>query len=222
MEMILSVLSRLRNKAPFNRKTSFLVDILFFDPASIPITNLAAKVPGLTPNMVTVMSGILGVLAAVMFFYQRVGYGAALMYCSMMLDCVDGNLARKTGQTSDYGAKLDQMMDSLKKVLCLAALTYVSPWNVWLVVGLILVHYGLLRLFPQRYSENYRVETFTSRGLEPLFSPYDLLVILLLLGPLFSFEISLVVVIIIQILASLYARTRTISNPNIDVSTSSQ
>ena len=185
-----------------------MVDILFFDPISIPLTRLLSKIPGLTPNMVTVASGLFGVASACCFFFEQFFLGAGIMYLSMMLDCVDGNLARKTGQTSPFGAKLDRITDSVKKVLCLAALTYVSEWPLWLLIGLIALHYGLFRVFPSRYPKGYREQKFTSHSLEPLFDPYDLLVILLFFGPMISFEIVLAVVIVIQVLISCFALTR--------------
>jgi phosphatidylglycerophosphate synthase len=159
--------------------------------------------------MVTVISGLFGVGAAACFFYQRFYVGALLMYLSMMLDCVDGNLARKTGQTSPIGAKLDSITDSVKKVLCLAALTFVSSWNIWLVIALVALHYLLLRTFRQVYPVDYRQRMFSDRNLEPLFSPYDLLVILLFFGPMISFEFALVAVLVLQITASVFAQSRT-------------
>jgi phosphatidylglycerophosphate synthase len=206
--MILLLLQRLRNKTAFNRKTSFSVDILLFDSVAVPLTLAFAKIPFVTPNLVTIFSGCFGILASGFFYSERLVTGSILMYFSMMLDCVDGNLARKTGATSAFGAKLDQWADSLKKVLCLGALTFVSQWNVWLVSALVILHYSLLRLFPQRYPEKYLEKHFTALGLEPLFAPYDLLVCLLFLGPLLSFEIVLVSVIVVQLLTSTFAATR--------------
>jgi len=67
---VLDGLSYLKNKASFNRKLSFTVDILFFDWMAIPCTNLISKISWITPNMVTVMSGIIGVVAAYFFLRQ--------------------------------------------------------------------------------------------------------------------------------------------------------
>lgn len=204
----LKLLSWLRNDSSFNRSTSFLSDILIFDHIAIPTTRLLALITFITPNMITVVSGLLGIGAAVCFFVQMHYVGCALMFLSLMLDCVDGNLARLTGRTSPFGAKLDRITDSLKKVLCLAALTYVSNWNVFVVLGLILTHYVILRAFPAQYPDEFKKSVYTERNLEPLFEPYDLLVLLLFIGPLLHFEIVLISIIVLQILVSCYSRTR--------------
>ena len=202
---IYKFLSRLKNKAPFNRSLSFLVDILFFDWLAIPLTNLLAKVRFITPNSVTVVSGILGLIAAWFFYLNEIFIGVIYIYFSFLLDCVDGNLARKTKRTSKIGAKLDSSADTLKKVACIVALVFISSWNLYVLLALILVHYGLQRVFAQKYNVDV-LNDYTNLGLEPLFSSYDLLVLLLLFGPIFSFEYALIIVICLQLIMGIYSR----------------
>jgi phosphatidylglycerophosphate synthase len=210
---IATTLSKLRNKAEFNRRTSFFTDIVFFDFFAIPLTRILARIPGLTPNMITILSGLLGVAAAYFFFRTEILWGAFMMFFSLVLDCVDGDLARLTGQTSPIGAKLDRITDSIKKVLCLLALTYISSWHPALLLGLIAVHYALFRIFPARYPQGYKEARLTPLGLEPLFAPYDLLVLLLFVGPLAQFEYALIAIIFLQIVTAIYARSITFSGP---------
>jgi len=205
---VLDGLSYLKNKASFNRKLSFTVDILFFDWMAIPCTNLISKISWITPNMVTVMSGIIGVVAAYFFLLNELIFGVLFIYISFLLDCVDGNLARKTNRTSQIGAKLDNTADTIKKIACITALTYVSDYPLYFVILLVFVHYALQRIFPLAYRVKTRNLRFTSRGLEPLFSSYDLLVILLLFGPIINFEVTLVFIILIQIVSGIYSRTK--------------
>lgn len=206
--MLIRVARRLRNKAEFNRSTSFLVDILIFDRLALPFTSLLARLPWMTPNMVTGASGILGVGAAVLYSQSALALGAATMFVSMLLDCVDGNLARLTGQTSEFGAKLDQTFDTLKKALCLVALVSVSAWPLWATIAIVVAHYVLQRLYAPTYPETFRFERFTRHRLEPFFEPYDLLFLLVCAGPPLDFEIVALAVLAIQVIIGAFSRSR--------------
>lgn len=203
---VLDLLSSLKNKAVFNRTNSFMVDILFFDWLAIPTTNLLARFKWITPNMVTVFSGLLGIIAAYFFYLNEIIIGVVIIYLSFLLDCVDGNLARKTRRTSPIGAQLDNTADTIKKVACIFSLIFISNSNVYLLIGITLVHYFLQRVFNQKYRDQILQKTFYSRGLEPLFSSYDLLVILLLLGPFFDFKYAISFIVCIQLIAGVYSR----------------
>jgi|GEM_PF-1406676 len=201
------VLARLRIDVPFNRSTSFAVDILFFDWLAIPLTRAAAKVKGLTPNMVTGLSAAIGLGAGGLFSQQQFLWGSLAMYLSMLLDCVDGDLARLTGTTSEFGAKLDATADTLKKAVALIALTWVTDWPVVLVVVLIVAHYVLLRALPSGPTATHREARAANYSLEPVPEPYDLMVVLLWLGPLIHFEVVLTGVVLVQLVLG-FARRR--------------
>lgn len=199
-------LSSFRNKTSFNRKNSFMVDILLFDHFAIPLTTFIAKNTSLSPNFVTGLSGMFGIAAACLFFLDNVVIGSLLMFISMVLDCVDGNLARLKKLTSDFGASFDIWTDRMKKALSLVALTYITTYSILLVACLILAHYLLVRILPIKISEK-SIEIFNSLGIEPPFSAYDLMVILLIIGPLLNFLFVLVIVLLIQVITAFYYRT---------------
>jgi phosphatidylglycerophosphate synthase len=73
-----------------------------------------------TPNQLTLASGVLVVLAMGLMLGLGLGNwcGAigvfVLMAVSYALDCADGQLARATGQCSKYGAWLDHVVDAGK------------------------------------------------------------------------------------------------------------
>ena len=78
---------------------------------------------GLTPNQVTIISVLIGVLAAAGFATgERPGMvaGALLLYFAFVLDCVDGQLARYTRQFSKLGAWLDSIFDRTKEYVVFA------------------------------------------------------------------------------------------------------
>lgn len=81
------------------------------------VVRVAARL-GLTPNAVTGASVGLALLAAIWFSAgTRPAQlaGAALLYLSFVLDCVDGQLARYTGAFSPLGAWLDATFDRVKE-----------------------------------------------------------------------------------------------------------
>ena len=83
------------------------------------VVRAAARL-GLTPNAVTGLSVGLAGLAAVAFSAgQRRAQvaGAALLYLSFVLDCVDGQLARYTRMFSPLGAWLDATFDRVKEYI---------------------------------------------------------------------------------------------------------
>ena len=87
-------------------------------------TVLARRIPrGVTPNQLTTLAGICGVLACacLLFAHSRVGLflSAVLLYLYTAFDSLDGIHARATGQSSPLGYFYDHFLDSLVLVLLL-------------------------------------------------------------------------------------------------------
>ncbi|HEX2087869.1 MAG TPA: CDP-alcohol phosphatidyltransferase family protein [Solirubrobacteraceae bacterium] len=96
----------------------------FVSPYSKYIARWTAR-RGLTPNQVTTISVVIGVLAAAAFATgERWGLvaGAILLQVSFTTDCVDGQLARYTRQFSKLGAWLDSVFDRTKEYAVFAGL----------------------------------------------------------------------------------------------------
>ncbi len=77
--------------------------------ASTPLTALALRMR-LTPNQISVFSLFVGLAAALCFATGTWGgllAGALLMQASLIIDCVDGEVARFTRSFSDLGAWID-------------------------------------------------------------------------------------------------------------------
>lgn len=71
---------------------------------------------GLTPNMVTGLSFLLGLGSAFTFAFamdSMAGLGAFLFMLAVLTDHMDGELARMTGQTSTVGHHLDYIVGTL-------------------------------------------------------------------------------------------------------------
>jgi phosphatidylglycerophosphate synthase len=96
----------------------------FVSPYSRYIARWAAH-RGFTPNQITTLSVLIGVLAAAAFATgERWGLitGAVLLQAAFTTDCVDGQLARYSRQFSKLGAWLDSVFDRTKEYVCFAGL----------------------------------------------------------------------------------------------------
>ncbi len=117
--------------------TTFLVS-----PYSKYVARWCARV-GLTPNIVTTISMVIGIAAALAFATgTRLGLvvGAVLLQLAFTADCVDGQLARYTRTFSKLGAWLDSIFDRGKEYVVFAGLAVGASRgfgdDVWLLAGL--------------------------------------------------------------------------------------
>jgi hypothetical protein len=77
---------------------------------ALVLTRICAKM-GVTPNMVTSVGAVFCVLATVLFAYGHYWAGMAAGLVFMVLDTVDGKLARCTITSSEWGNVFDHGMD---------------------------------------------------------------------------------------------------------------
>jgi phosphatidylglycerophosphate synthase len=96
----------------------------FVSPYSRYIARWAAH-RGYTPNQITTVSVLMGLVAAILFATgERWGLiaGAVVLQIAFTTDCVDGQLARYSRQFSKLGAWLDSVFDRTKEYLAFAGL----------------------------------------------------------------------------------------------------
>ncbi|MGI8773667.1 MAG: CDP-alcohol phosphatidyltransferase family protein [Actinomycetota bacterium] len=96
------------------KKLDYWFTVLVTDPLAIPISRWLAKHRVMTPDQVTMLALVCGVLVFPAFALgHRAGLaiGGVLFYLAFVFDCVDGKLARATGVTSARGAALDALAD---------------------------------------------------------------------------------------------------------------
>ncbi|MHB1067344.1 MAG: DUF5941 domain-containing protein [Candidatus Nanopelagicales bacterium] len=112
---------------------------------SKPLTR-AALALGWTPNAITLLSFALGIAAAASFAWGSrwaLVVGALLLQASLVVDCVDGEVARATRRFSALGAWLDASTDRVKEFLAYAGLAIgaarggLDIW--WLAVVLVVL-----------------------------------------------------------------------------------
>ena len=116
--------------------------VLLVDPIALRLTRLVAPIKGFTPNKITLLAFVFGMLAAVCFAQADRGWliaGAVLYYVGFLWDCVDGKIARLNGTGTIFGMWLDYILDQVRIIICVSCLfgaQYLATHNAWfLVVG---------------------------------------------------------------------------------------
>jgi phosphatidylglycerophosphate synthase len=103
------------------------------------VTRVALRA-GLRPNEVTVTSLVVALVAAALFARGERGTtlaAAALLQVSLVIDCVDGEVARYTGRFTAVGAWLDGVGDRLKEYSVYAGLA--AGYGAWAPAAALLV-----------------------------------------------------------------------------------
>ena len=137
-----------------------LVATVLSRPLARRLTPLALRA-GLTPNAVTASSLVVGLGAAASFAVGdrwALVLGAVLLQLSLVVDCVDGDVARYTRRFSAAGAWLDASTDRLKEFACYGGLALGAAGTdggrgPWLLAA------AMLTLQTARHSVDY---TFTA------------------------------------------------------------
>ena len=102
------------------------------------------------PSLFTTGNLFLGFWAIVRTFHEQYAEAAPLIFWAILLDVLDGRIARLTGTTSEFGAELDSLADVVSFGVAPALLAYswgfgTLPRVGWLVAFLFIVC-GALRL----------------------------------------------------------------------------
>jgi hypothetical protein len=98
-----------------------------------------------TPNQITLISFAIGLLSAYEFSrgdFWSIFTGALLLQLSIIVDCVDGELARYTRKFSALGAWLDAITDRIKEYLVFFGLAYGAARNgrdLWIPAMVLMV-----------------------------------------------------------------------------------
>ena len=125
----------------------------------------------MTPNQVTLISFAVGLYSAYQFSlgtFWSIFAGAVLLQLSIIIDCVDGELARYTRQFSQLGAWLDAITDRIKEYLVFFALAYGAAKDgrdLWIpAIGMM-----LFQTFRHISDYNFaRINKIRSSQLDPL------------------------------------------------------
>lgn len=99
-------------------------------------TNIFKKA-GFTPNKITILSLVLGLLICLLFVWNRnpAFFGCMILLVGL-LDVIDGELARTTNQSTKFGSYLDAVCDRFYEAAATLAAAYVS--GHWILSFLLL------------------------------------------------------------------------------------
>jgi hypothetical protein len=123
------------------------------------LTWIAVKI-GATPNQVTIASFAIGLYAAYLFAQGDTWSliaGALLLQLSIIVDCVDGELARYTRKFSELGAWLDAITDRVKEYAVFLGLAYGAMvqhgQNLWLLAAVLMAIQTFRHLSDYNFSQ---------------------------------------------------------------------
>ncbi|BCD60571.1 MULTISPECIES: CDP-alcohol phosphatidyltransferase family protein [unclassified Nitratiruptor] len=94
----------------------------------------------ITPNQITIVSLLLGIFAAISFYYECKLLSFLLLHLSFLFDCVDGQLARATKQFSKKGTFLDNISDRIVENGILLVFVYkynLSPGSLLIFLNML-------------------------------------------------------------------------------------
>ncbi len=142
-----------------DRDVEEVIDLYFYRPIGFVIARLSLAV-ALSPNAVTVISIVVGMIAGHLFYYHDLGIniaGILLLVLAEAMDSADGQLARMTNTKSRYGRILDGFGGNLVFVsiyvhLCLRIVAGGGPIWIFGIAALC----GLSHSFQCAVADYYR------------------------------------------------------------------
>lgn len=145
--------------------------VLLVDPVATPLVRFTAMRTRVTPNQITWGAFILGLGSAACFAlgdWKWLALGAVIYHLSFIFDCMDGKLARLTGQGSVFGAWLDFVFDRIRVMVCGVALMAGQydrtgdTFYIWLALGVValdtLRYINSLEIFKIRHTMRKQIK----------------------------------------------------------------
>ena len=118
---------------------SFLDNNLYFPLSDLLVTPL--RTLGLTPNNVTILSSLFTLSTLYFIQNEQIEYACFVYFIGYLLDCVDGNMARKYNMGSKYGMALDLVSDQITNYILLGYVIYIKGINNWFIPSILLLTY---------------------------------------------------------------------------------
>lgn len=108
------------------------------------------------PNMITLLNLVAGFFSVLMSVQEKYEYAVWLVFLALILDSLDGHVARIFGNETEFGRELDSLADAVSFVVAPCMLVYKAFFqNSPLMLLLVIVFYlcaGIFRL--ARYNVN--------------------------------------------------------------------
>lgn len=136
----------------------------FLKPLVYRLTFLFSNYTKITPNQVTMLSLVSGLISAYLFLNGTWYYliiGALVFECSFIFDCIDGRIARIRNLKSPFGAYLDIMSDFTKYFCMTLGLVF---GQYFLTKDISFLLYGYIFIF---FELGFIANTFIIRFYQP-------------------------------------------------------
>lgn len=139
-----------------------IVDLLFFRPLAFLFVRLIYST-SLTPNQVSIISMVCGIMAGVSFGMASEGFvflGGVLLALSTVFDCADGQLARLKSGTF-FGRLLDGAIDYISTISVFLGIGFWGaavlddPVQWWVIVAITGVTYAVQAALVDYYRSEY-------------------------------------------------------------------
>ncbi len=154
---------------------------IFAGPVANRLLQPIADIQWITPNLITISSLIIGIIAAYCFYSGAYITGAILVQLSFIVDCMDGQLARYRQQFSKLGAWLDRISDRIKDFLYFFALalgfylshgqTFITRWGAtcetWIIWSLAMIASFTVFLIDYYVNQDMKLEAKASHVHSP-------------------------------------------------------
>lgn len=117
--------------------------VAVIDPVAVRVLPPIARVRAITPNRITALAFVVGVISVALFATGHLVAGAICYELRFFLDCLDGKLARVRNVSSAFGAAFDRLADSVTVPAAYAAIGWTlaerHAWSHTWVLGVALM-----------------------------------------------------------------------------------
>ncbi len=96
-----------------------------------PLTFLVVNFTKITPNIISVVSLLLGIISAFLYFTGNEIWGAGIYFVSYVFDAIDGKVARLKGTGKVYGSWVDVFVDRVNLTIISTSIA----WNYFMGSG---------------------------------------------------------------------------------------
>ncbi len=125
-------------------------------PFLTKILNPIAKHLDVNPNILTAISPLFAIAAAILFYKHYPLWAAVVILCSGFFDVLDGAVARYHDRTTDFGAFLDSTMDRFSDGIIVIGIV-AGQYCGWLV-GILLVHSAITVSYVKARAESKGIQ----------------------------------------------------------------
>ncbi|MGQ4892711.1 MAG: CDP-alcohol phosphatidyltransferase family protein [Candidatus Njordarchaeia archaeon] len=116
----------------------------YYERIMAPVGRAIGKT-GVSPNQITLLAGLFAVIPMIMLYYHMFFYALVTFVIAVLLDVLDGNVARATGKVTKFGKVLDHTTDRYVEflyILGLALGNYILGWvGVFTIFGMLMPSY---------------------------------------------------------------------------------